>query len=531
MHDLKRVGALVALAGLLLSIIALQYEPVSGMAITSGEPYDDGAVLLSVNGHLLVVFERREETHDNLYVTTSDDNGATWSEPSPVTTGSTDNRIGSLVKLQDGTLTLFYTSNAGGLYRVHRATSTDGTTWTWHGAIDLHQLPASPINPHVIVEEDGRLTMVYQLLAGGIYVAQSSDGGVTWDEVPTRIGPLTAISPRIVHTSDGRYLLTYHDGGAELNLYAQLSDDPYTWTGTPVAVSEGFDSRDGFPVRLNDGTLAVFYALSQDGNSPDIFYRASSDGVEWDIPTQVTQGELAEFMPVAVPATGTRAVHLVWTQEITAGADFDIYFQPGLEVRPLPTPTWTPGPPTTTPTATIFLTPTVTPTWTPRPTRTLSPTPSLTPTETSTPTPITPSPTATITPTPTGTATPTATATLVPRLSLIPGSYPMEVSAGQPITITWSVATNRGANTWIEWGRRRNEYEQRHDFPWIPGGVYEFEYAIPAPNWPDMYFRVGAADDIHSPFYWPGHVRIAIATPSASPAEPRRRLYIPLITR
>ncbi|MFQ5344099.1 MAG: sialidase family protein, partial [Anaerolineae bacterium] len=531
-------SVLVGLAGLLFLAVALQFEPIDGTPIVSGPEYDDAAVLLALDGRLLVMFERDQGPHDDLYVVTSDDAGATWSDPSPVATGAADDRLGSLVKLHDGTLALFYVSNAGGTYRIHRATSPDGTTWTLQGAIDLHQLPASPINPHVIVEDDGRLTMVYQLLAGSLFVAQSADGGITWDEQPTRIGPLAAVSPRITHTANGRYLLTYHTGGADLDLYAHLSDDPYTWEGEAVPISVGQDSRDGFPVLLNDGTLALFYALSAEGAPANIFYRASEDGLEWDVPTQVTQAELAELMPVSVPANTARGVDLVWAQEITASTDYDIYYQRELQVRPLPTPTWTPGPPTATPTATVFLTSTVTPTRTPRPTRTPSPTPSLTPTQTLTPTPITPTATPTITPTPTATLTPTTTPTLtptrtlVPRLSLIAGDYPSVVSPGGAITITWSVATNRGANTWIEWGTHSGEYTQEHDFPWIPGGIYAFEYEITALNGSDIYFRVAAVDDILSPIFWPGHVRVAEVTPTATPAPPgARRLYLPLINR
>lgn len=539
MYDLRRGGGLIALAGLLFLAVALQFEPIDGTPIVSGPAYDDGAVPLAVNGRLLVMFERDQGTHDDLYVVTSDDAGATWSDPSPVATSGADNRLGSLVRLRDGTLALFYTSNAGGMYRVHRATSPDGTTWTEHGAVDLHQLPASAINPHVIVEADGRLTMVYQLLGGSLFVAQSADGGITWDEQPTRIGLLAAVSPRITHTADGRYLLTYHSGGADLDLYAHLSDDPYTWEGEPVAISVGQDSRDGFPVLLNDETLAVFYALSVEGSPANIFYRTSEDGLEWDVPTQVTQAELAELMPVGVPASTARGVDLVWAQEITASTDYDIFYQRELQVRPLPTPTWTPGPPTATPTATVYLTPTVTPTWTPRPTRTPSPTPSPTPTQTFTPTPITPtatpttSPTPTVTTTPTTTPTPTPTRTLVPRLNLIPGDYPSIVSPGSVITITWSVATNRGANTWIEWGAQPEAYTERHDYPWIPGGIYAFEHEITAWSGPAVYFRVAAVDDVSSPIFWPGHVRIAEPTPTVTPtATPAtRRLYLPLISR
>ncbi|MBS1251436.1 MAG: hypothetical protein MAG451_00469 [Anaerolineales bacterium] len=514
MHRVVLFRSLAALAGLLLIAMALQYEPVPGAPIASGPGYDDRGVLLSAAGRLLVVFQRLEGAQNDLYVTTSEDDAVTWSDPLPISVGAADDRVGALVQLGDGTLVLFYTSNADGLYRVHRATSGDGVQWTRHGAIDLHQLPASPIDPHVIVEDDGRLTMVYQLLTGSLYVAQSSDNGATWDEAPTRIGPAGAVAPRIAHTSDGGYLLTYHMGSADLDLYAQLSEDAYAWEGDPMPISVGGDSRDGHPLLLNDGTLAVFYALATEDAPADIYYRASEGGVEWDVAVQVTEADLSERGPFAVPAGADRRVYVLWSQETASDSDYDIYFQADLDVRPLPTPTWTPGPPTATPTATVFLSPTSTPTWTPVPTRTPSPTPSRTPTQTSTPTPITP------TATPTAIPTPTQTPTLVPRLSLIPGSYSPRVSPGEPITITWQVQTNRGADVWVEWGPRLAEYEQRHDFAWIPGGIYDFEYAIIAPSRPRLYFRVTAVDDVHTPISWPGQVQIAA-----------HAVYVPMIKR
>lgn len=521
MQGLKRAGTLIALISLLGAIVALQYEPVSGTPIVFGPGYDDGAVLLATEDRLFVVFERFENTHYDLYVTSSEDGGATWSNPSPIITESSDDRVGSLVQLSDGTFVLFYVSKDAGPFQIHRATSPDGDTWTLQGAVELDLGPASPWAPHVITEDSGRLTMVYELLgAGGVFLAQSTDDGATWGDTSTPIvspDPSSfPVIPWITHTSGGGYFLTYHVGGANRDLYGKLTDDPFDWPSESVPISVERNSRYGFPVLLNNDTLAVFYALEEAGSSADVYYRASSDGTEWDVPVQVTQAELDEIVPYAVPAGDPRSVHLVWSQQTNGGNDYDIYFQSDLQLRPLPTPTLAPTQ-TATPTPTVLLSPSVTPTNTLWPSRTPTSTPTSTATQTLTPTPITP------TATPTTTPTPTSTATLEPRLRLTNVSHPTAVSSGDPITITWTVATNYGSDVWIEWGAELGEYDQRHDFPWIPGGIYDFEYAITAPSWSDLYFRIVVDNDIRTPISWPGHVQITTAL--------THRLYIPLLTR
>lgn len=538
MHRSKQLAGLVALASLLLLITALQYEPVDGIPVTSGPAYDDLAILTTTEERLIVIFERRQPNQGDLYVTTSDDAGATWSDPAPVYLAGSDELLGSVVRLPDGTFLLFYTSNASGTYAIHRSSSPDGVTWTSHGPIDLNQTPSSPTNPDVLLEPDGRLTLVYELLGGGgIFVAQSADGGVTWDSETTQIAPPGAQAPRIAHRADGGYVMTYQVfAGAKRNVFAKQTDDPYVWgeTASPIAVAAGIgdDSFDGLPVQLNDGTMAVFYAQSDDDAPPDLYYRLSATGSGWLAPRPVTANAVGERVPFAVPGSAPRSVDLTWIQATTPDVDYDVYFHGGLELAPLPTVTPTTGPPTATPTATVYLSPTVTPTATFTPTQTLVPTFTPPSTQTATPTPATPSATATSSPTPTLTLTPTQTATTAPLLRLIAGDYPGSVAAGDVITITWRVQTSHGANTWIEWGTQPDDYAQRHDFPWVAGGVYQFEYGITAPATPDFYFRVTADDALHEPVSWSGHVLITSGTgtptatsapentPTSSPATP-----------
>ncbi len=91
------------------------------------------------------------------------------------------------MQLAPGSFALLYLvdQTGGGSYRIHRATSADGAAWTGHAAVDLGWATPGEINPDVVHEGGGVLTMTYQ--RSGAYVARSLKGGVTWDTLRTQV--------------------------------------------------------------------------------------------------------------------------------------------------------------------------------------------------------------------------------------------------------------------------------------------------------------------------------------------------------
>lgn len=287
-------GALVLLAGLAAVSLALGAAPDYVGPIYSGSELDyQPSIIRRLPGNqLMVVFERLSTTFSgDLYVTSSSDGGLTWSVPQPILPSALNQRHPALVQLGADSFTLFYlvdeTGSSG--YRLHRATSTDGLSWTDQGALDLGWALPGEVNPSVIREADGSLTMTYHRLSGPSYIARSLDGGATWDTLRTQVSVGSAALPRLARRDgDGLYLVTYqvNPGGNDLDIYAKTSSDPYDWSGPQWPLSTAVNSHDSQPIVLEDGTFLVAYA-----STPvyyfDLFYRTSRDGMTWSEAVQV----------------------------------------------------------------------------------------------------------------------------------------------------------------------------------------------------------------------------------------------------
>lgn len=179
-----------------------------------------------------MIFERIDPVtfFGDFYATYSDDNGLSWSSPQPAPISIQNLRHPSLVQIGPDFFALFYLKDIGfNQYRLFRATSSDALTWTEQNQLDLGWSTPGEINPCVIREPDGTLTMTYQ--RSGAFIAQSSDNGLTWDTLRTQVNPGLAQLPRLAYReSDGAYLVTYQVGSSNLDIYAKVSTDPYNWS-------------------------------------------------------------------------------------------------------------------------------------------------------------------------------------------------------------------------------------------------------------------------------------------------------------
>lgn len=273
----------------------------AAMAQTSGPIYHGGfldyqpAPLRLDNGDLLVIIERlRLPTNSgDLYVTRSHDKGATWDPPSAIVSSDLNERHPSVVQLADGSLSLFYMVSEGrSVYRIHRATSPDGVTWTLHGAIDLGWSTGLELNPSVIRDSGGALLLTYQVRSGAAFIARSTDGGETWDSRRTQLSEGWAALPRITQRAqDGLFVVVYqvNPGGGYLQLRAKASSDPYDWSGPSSEVSSGANTHDPQPLTLEDGSFLVTYIDQSGTDAFDLYYRTSMTGLEWSPATRITR--------------------------------------------------------------------------------------------------------------------------------------------------------------------------------------------------------------------------------------------------
>jgi len=309
--------------------------------------YQPSIIRVQPGGRLLVIFERINPAtfSGDLFVTYSEDGGGSWSEPLPAIHSTLNERHPSLVQLGDGSFVLFYLvdETGAGAYRIHRATSSDGVAWTAMGAIDLGWSMPHQVNPNVIREADGTLSMTYHRYfvdppsSGPSYIARSTDDGATWDTLRTQVSDSNAQLPRLAkRESDGLYIVTYQVGSTDLDLYAKISTDPYDWSGPQIPVSVDINTHDSQPIVLEDGTFLVVYAMTPIDYF-DLFYRTSCDGVHWSDEVQVTD-DPARYDTQPHPLLQGIPGHIILTWSHQQGAtpyqDHDVWIDNDLPVRP-----------------------------------------------------------------------------------------------------------------------------------------------------------------------------------------------------
>ncbi len=333
------IGALLLQAVLPAMVPALGGAPQAVLPIYAGPEldYQPAIIRIQPDGRLLVVFERIRlaDFFGDFYVTFSSDNGLTWSPPQPAIASARNERHPALVQLGPDSFALFYLvdETGSGSYRLHRATSSDAIAWTDQGPLDLGWATPGEINPCVIREADGTLTMTYHRLSGPSYIAQSTDDGATWDTLKTQVSPANAQLPRLVKRErDGLYLVTYQVGGSNLDIYAKTSTDPYNWSGPQVPISTEINSHDSQPIVLEDGTFLVAYAMTPVSYF-DLFYRTSADGLAWSDEVQVTDDRYfynTQPHPLLHGALGH--IILTWSHQVSAQPyqDHDVYIETDL---------------------------------------------------------------------------------------------------------------------------------------------------------------------------------------------------------
>lgn len=234
------------------------------------------------DGSFMIAYERLDANFENgdVMVTVSDD-GTAWAAAVPVVAGPGNERHPALVQMNDGSYRVYYLSDEAGGYRIHHATSPDGTTWTPRGIVDLGWTTENLVNPTVCREPDGSLTMAYDYLSNGGYVAHSSDG-ITWDHDRTYVsdGSLN----RVTRHSDGVYTLSYQKRTGtqywQIDVFTRVSPDRVSWS-PETRVTTNQNSHDSYPVELADGQYALYYAKSLGGSPYDLYSVASDEGTGW----------------------------------------------------------------------------------------------------------------------------------------------------------------------------------------------------------------------------------------------------------
>jgi hypothetical protein len=296
--------------------------------VTSGPELDYQPAILrsSDDGTRMLVFERLDPStlFGDLWLTRSSDGGETWTSPAPIVASADNERHPALVQTGPSQFVLFHLKgqSANASFRIWRATSSDGVNFAEDSALELGWPTGGEINPHVIRHADGTLTLSYQRLGldAGVYVAESKDGGVTWDTLRTQIAPDAQLARIAYRDSDGLYLATYQVGSTALAMHAKTTQDVRDWSAPPQDFAIGGNHHDSLPVVMPDGAFAVFW-IRASGSQFDIAVRRSLDGIAWSPPVAVTDTPNADDVePHPLVGASAASVELYWGRDEPAGS-------------------------------------------------------------------------------------------------------------------------------------------------------------------------------------------------------------------
>jgi hypothetical protein len=274
----------------------------------------------------LLVFERLDaQFAGDLWLTRSADNGQSWSNPANIVASSANERHASLLQLGNGSFVLFYLKGTGATssFRIVRATSPDGAVFTEQGALALGWATGGEVNPHAIVHPDGQtVTLTYHRLGGGAsYVAQSIDGGATFDALRTALSSGASQLPRLAYRpADGRYLAVWQVGSSGLQLFARTTTHVLDWSGPVTPLTVDGDNHDPLPFVLADGGFGLLH-IRADGSQYDIVVRRSEDGASFTAPQPLVTGTDAnDVQPHALPDATGSGYQLYWGREAPPGS-------------------------------------------------------------------------------------------------------------------------------------------------------------------------------------------------------------------
>jgi predicted neuraminidase len=198
-------------------------------------------------------------------LTTSDDDGATWSAPRRLTPGILGPIKNKPIQLANGEI-LSPSSTERGDWRVHVERSTDdGRTWT--AGSDLSSRGIDAIQPSLLPKQDGGIEAIGRTRQGKLFWSQSGDDGRHWS--PLRLldvdNPNSGIDA--VTLADGRYLLVYNptspgpqwwDGRGTLAL--AISVDGLHWKRV-LTLEDQPGQEYSYPavIQSRDGVVHVLY--------------------------------------------------------------------------------------------------------------------------------------------------------------------------------------------------------------------------------------------------------------------------------
>jgi predicted neuraminidase len=203
-------------------------------------------------------------------LTTSTDDGATWSAPRRLPEGILGPIKNKPVQLANGDLLCGSSTEGTNGWRVHFERSPDlGQTWTATRPLNDGQAIGA-IQPSILIHRRNRLQAVGRTRQGRLFEIWSRDGGKSWGSMTLTRLPNPNSGTDAVTLRDGRHLLVYnHDSTSRHRtpLNVALSPDGKKWLAALVLENDiSATSGYSYPavIQTRDGLVHVTYTWKRE---------------------------------------------------------------------------------------------------------------------------------------------------------------------------------------------------------------------------------------------------------------------------
>lgn len=213
-------------------------------------------------------------------LTTSDDEGETWSEPVKLGEGPLGPILGPIknkpIQLSDGTILCPSSTETKvgeeAFWKVHFESTKDlGKTWQVIGPIN-DGVAFDAIQPSILTYANGNMQILCRTRQNVISQSWSEDGGQSWGKMTPTPLPNPSAGTDAVTLLDGRQLLIYNHtvrnnpfpaGRAMLNL--AISEDGKDWR--PIMTLEREEGEFSYPaiIQSPDGLVHITYTYQRQG--------------------------------------------------------------------------------------------------------------------------------------------------------------------------------------------------------------------------------------------------------------------------
>ena len=292
------------------------------------------AIARTDDGKLWVVWDSWR-SDNNIWYKTSDDNGATWSADTQLTTDPGSDYDPAIMQASDGTIWVAWYSWRSGNADIWYKTSTDGGV-TWSDAVQLTTDPNSDYGPAITQTSDGTIWIVWYSYRSGnadLWCKTSIDGGASWSAEAQIDGNCCHYRPSLTVAGDGVMWLA-----SERNddiWYQFSSDNGATWSAPQQWTR--FVGYDDYPnlAALSGNRVGLVWQSNRSGND-DVWFGIFGEREDVNPPPYISSiehtpspnpgsNDVVTFRAYAQDESAVASVHLLWEQDGLPQPDAAMY--------------------------------------------------------------------------------------------------------------------------------------------------------------------------------------------------------------